>query len=54
MDNRKYVREMEEAHAKEREQDAARLREFPAFAKFSENDLKRLVEASHRTTTSGP
>ena len=54
MDNRKYAREMEEAHAREREEDARRLREFPAFAKFSDNDLKRLVEASHRTTTSGP
>jgi CRP-like cAMP-binding protein len=54
MDNRKYAREMEEAHAKEREADARRLREFPAFEKFSDKDLKRLVEASHRTTTSGP
>jgi CRP-like cAMP-binding protein len=54
MDNRKYAREMEEAHAKERIEAARRLREFPAFEKFSDNDLKRLVEASHRTTTSGP
>jgi CRP-like cAMP-binding protein len=54
MDNRKYAREMEEAHAKERTEAARRLREFPAFEKFSDNDLKRLVEASHRTTTSGP
>lgn len=54
MDNRKYAREMEEAHAREREEDVRRLREFPAFEKFSDNDLKRLVEASHRTTTSGP
>ncbi|GAC1396036.1 MAG: hypothetical protein NVS4B6_18700 [Mycobacterium sp.] len=54
MDNRKYAREMEEAQRREREDDARRLRDFPAFAKFSDNDLKRLVEASHRTSTSGP
>jgi CRP-like cAMP-binding protein len=54
MDNRKYARKMGEAHAKEREDDARRLREFDAFAKFSDNDLKRLVGAAHRTSTSGP
>jgi CRP-like cAMP-binding protein len=45
---------MEEALAKQQEEDARRLREFDAFAKFSDKDLKRLVEASHRTSTSGP
>lgn len=54
MDNRKYAREMEGARAKEQEEDARRLREFPAFAKFSDNDLKRLVAAAHRSSTSGP
>ena len=54
MDNRKYAREAEEARAKEIEEDARRLRDFPAFAKFSDKDLKRLVEAAHRTSTSGP
>ena len=54
MDNRKYAREMEEALAKQQEEDARRLREFAAFAKFSDDDLKRLVQASHRTSTSGP
>ena len=54
MDNRKYAREMEEALGKQQEEDARRLREFPAFAKFSDTDLKRLVQASHRTSTSGP
>jgi CRP/FNR family cyclic AMP-dependent transcriptional regulator len=54
MDNRKYAREMEEAHAREQEEDARRLSEFPAFAKFSASDLKRLVQAAHRTSTSGP
>jgi CRP-like cAMP-binding protein len=54
MDNRKYVREMEAAQAKEREEDVRRLREFDAFAKFSDSDLRRLVAAAHRTSTSGP
>jgi CRP/FNR family cyclic AMP-dependent transcriptional regulator len=54
MDNRKYAREMEEAREKEQAEDARRLREFDAYAKFSDNDLKRLVGAAHRTSTSGP
>jgi CRP-like cAMP-binding protein len=54
MDNRKYAREMKEARKREHEEDARRLREFGAFAKFSDNDLKRLVGAAHRTSTSGP
>lgn len=54
MDNRKYAREAEGARAKEIEAAARRLRGFPAFAKFSDNDLKRLVQAAHRTSTSGP
>jgi len=54
MDNRKYAREADEARAKEIDEDARRLRDFPAFAKFSDKDLKRLVEAAHRTSTSGP
>ncbi|MCV7278351.1 cyclic nucleotide-binding domain-containing protein [Mycolicibacterium flavescens] len=54
MDNRKYQRASEEARAQEIEQDARRLREFDAFAKFSDTDLKRLVQAAHRTSTSGP
>ncbi|MGV0853050.1 cyclic nucleotide-binding domain-containing protein [Mycolicibacterium phlei] len=54
MDNRKYARESEQARAEEIKQDVARLREFEAFAKFSEGDLRKLVEAAHRTSTSGP
>jgi CRP/FNR family transcriptional regulator, cyclic AMP receptor protein len=54
MDNRSYAKAKEEARAKEQEEDARRLREFPAFAKFSDKDLKRLVSAAHRTSTSGP
>jgi len=39
---------------KEYDEDARRLREFEAFAKFSEDDLKRIARATHRTSTSGP
>jgi CRP/FNR family cyclic AMP-dependent transcriptional regulator len=35
-------------------EDARRLREFAAFAKFSDNDLNSIVRAAHRTSTSGP
>lgn len=42
------------AITKEQEQDVARLREFDTFAKFSDDDLKRIVRAAHRTSTSGP
>lgn len=54
MDNRKYARASEEARAQEVEQDVRRLREFDTFAKFSDADLKHLVQAAHRTSTSGP
>ena len=50
MDNRGYAKSSEQ----EIEEDARRLREFDTFAKFSEDDLKRLVRAAHRTSTSGP
>ena len=36
------------------EEDARRLRDFAAFSKFSDKDLKHLVQAAHRTSTSGP
>lgn len=54
MDNRAYARASEEARAQEIAEDAQRLREFDTFAKFSDRDLKRLVQAAHRTSTSGP
>lgn len=54
MDNRKYSRESQEARKQEIEQDARRLREFDTFSTFSDSDLRRLVEAAHRTSTSGP
>ncbi|BBX04677.1 cyclic nucleotide-binding protein [Mycolicibacterium moriokaense] len=54
MDNRKYERESAEALRQEQQESVRRLREFPTFAKFSDSDLKKLVEAAHRTSTSGP
>lgn len=54
MDNRKYNRASGQARAQEVEEDVRRLREFETFAKFSDEDLKRLAQAAHRTSTSGP
>ena len=54
MDNRSYERASAEARRQEQQESARRLREFDTFAKFSDQDLKRLVEAAHRTSTSGP
>ena len=54
MSERSIVREQEVARTKEQEEDARRLREFDAFAKFSIDDMKRVVRAAHRTSTSGP
>jgi CRP-like cAMP-binding protein len=54
MDNRKYERSSAEALKREQEESAQRLREFPMFEKFSDDDLKRLAQAAHRTSTSGP
>lgn len=54
MDNRSYEKASAEARLQEQQESARRLREFPTFEKFSDADLKRLVEAAHRTSTSGP
>ena len=54
MVNRKHERSSAKALLQEQEESAQRLREFPTFAKFSDDDLKRLVKAAHRTSTSGP
>ncbi len=40
--------------AKELEQYARRLREFPAFDNFSDDDLQRLVQAAHHISRSVP
>jgi CRP/FNR family cyclic AMP-dependent transcriptional regulator len=52
--NRRETTEAREAREKEYDEDARRLREFPAFANFSDGDLKRIARATHRTSTSGP
>jgi CRP-like cAMP-binding protein len=52
--NRRETTDARVAREKEYEQDARRLREFPAFAKFSDDDLRRIARAAHRTSTSGP
>jgi CRP-like cAMP-binding protein len=36
------------------EEEVRRLREFAAFEKFSDSELKRLVQAAHHTSTSVP
>jgi CRP/FNR family cyclic AMP-dependent transcriptional regulator len=52
--NRRETTEARAAREKENVEDARRLREFAAFAKFSEDDLRRVARATHRTSTSGP
>ena len=54
MSDRSTARDKKVALTKEQEEDARRLREFDAFAKFSDDDMKRVVRAAHRTSTSGP
>lgn len=48
------VKEAAAAQEEEYQETARRLREFDTFAKFSDNDLQRIVRAAHRTSTSGP
>lgn len=52
--NRRETTEAQKAREKEYAEDARRLREFAPFAKFSDDDLRRIAEATHRTATSGP
>ncbi|MGH3677193.1 MAG: cyclic nucleotide-binding domain-containing protein [Mycobacterium sp.] len=52
--NRHETTEARKAREKEYEEVAGRLREFPAFEKFSDDDLTRIARATHRTSTSGP
>ena len=54
MDNRKYARNSQQAREQEIEEGVHRLKDFETFSKFSDQDLKRLVSAAHRTSTSGP
>jgi CRP-like cAMP-binding protein len=52
--NRRETTGAREAREQQYAEDARRLREFPAFANFSDNDLLRIARATHRTSTSGP
>jgi CRP-like cAMP-binding protein len=52
--NRRETPEAREAREAQYAEDARRLREFPAFAKFSDEDLARVAQKTHRTSTSGP
>jgi CRP/FNR family transcriptional regulator, cyclic AMP receptor protein len=54
MSERQIAREKARAVTQQEAEDAQQLKEFEGFAKFSDDDLKRVVKASHRTSTSGP
>jgi CRP/FNR family transcriptional regulator, cyclic AMP receptor protein len=52
--NRRETTEARQAREAQHEEDGRRLGEFPAFANFSGADLRRIAQAAHRTSTSGP
>jgi len=52
--NRRETTEARQAREQQYSEDARRLREFPAFSGFSDDDLARIARATHRTSTSGP
>ena len=54
MSERQIAREKAAGHHQGAGRRRRRLQEFEAFAKFSDDDLKRVVKAAHRTSTSGP
>ncbi|WNG93631.1 cyclic nucleotide-binding domain-containing protein [Mycobacterium sp. ITM-2016-00318] len=51
---RQIARNKARAVTKQEQQDVHLLQNFDGFSKFSEDDLRRIVQASHRTSTSGP
>jgi CRP/FNR family transcriptional regulator, cyclic AMP receptor protein len=51
---RQIARQKARAITDQEAEDVRQLQQFEGFAKFSEDDLKRVVQASHRTSTSGP
>jgi CRP/FNR family cyclic AMP-dependent transcriptional regulator len=51
---RQIAREKSKAVTQQEQEDVRQLQQFEGFANFSEDDLKRVVQASHRTSTSGP
>ncbi len=42
------------ADTQQEQEDVNQLKEFEGFKNFSDDDLKRVVQAAHRTSTSGP
>lgn len=53
MENR-IKRASNDARRTELAESVRRLKDFDQFGKFSDDDLRRIVEAAHRTSTSGP
>ncbi len=51
---RQIAREKLAAMTQQESEDVRQLKEFESFSTFSDDDLKRIVKASHRTSTSGP
>jgi CRP/FNR family transcriptional regulator, cyclic AMP receptor protein len=51
---RQIAREKSKAVTQQEQEDVNLLKEFDGFSKFSDDDLKRIVQAAHRTSTSGP
>jgi CRP-like cAMP-binding protein len=54
MSERQIARQKAVAITEQQKEDVGQLREFDAFENFSDDDLKRVVQAAHRTSTSGP
>ena len=54
MSERQIAREKAAAVTQQEAEDIRQLQEFEGFKNFSDEDLKRIVKASHRTSTSGP
>lgn len=54
MSDRSTAREKAAAITEQQKEDVRHLRDFDAFGKFSDDDLKKVVQAAHRTSTSGP
>jgi len=51
---RQIAREKARAVTEQEAADARQLKDFEGFSKFSDDDLKAVVQSSHRTSTSGP
>lgn len=54
MSERQIARDKAAAVTQQEAADVATLKQFEGFSKFSDDDLKKIVKASHRTSTSGP